>query len=265
MSRKRKANAQSQNDGKGSSVSKEEKIEEVKQLITLGKEQGYLTYDEVNNALPSDMVSSEQLDNLMVMLGEMDIEIVESPEEDRFQKMVSSSSDRGFKSFGRGEDNDEEKDKEKEIDLTPGMLSRTDDPVRLYLKEMGSVPLLSREGEIEIAKKIEAGEKDVGAVVFGTPMIAKELISFIEKLRHDKINIRDLVSVPTEEDYDEEAPVPEHDEEEMKAKAVEAIAKLRAPYRELMKAYQRLKRAGSDTAKRRKVKAQLREIKSQIA
>jgi len=247
-------------------MAKDEKVDEVKQLISLGKEKGYLTYDELNNALPADMVSSEQIDNLMMMFGEMDIEIIDTPEEERYQKMMAEPEEEreGFKGLEEAEEEGEEEEKVKEIDLTPGVLSRTADPVRLYLKEMGSVPLLSREGEIEIAKKIEEGEKDVAAVVFGTPMIIKDLLSLGEKLRHGKISIREVVSA-FDEEFDEEGVAQEQDDAELTARTLEAISKMRSPYRDLMRAYQRLKRTGSDQAKRRKIKGQLREIKSQIA
>ncbi|HET6464805.1 MAG TPA: RNA polymerase sigma factor RpoD [Nitrospiria bacterium] len=247
-------------------MSKDEKVDEVKQLISLGKEKGYLTYDELNNALPADMVSSEQIDNLMMMFGEMDIEIIDTPEEERYQKMMAEPEEErgGFKGLEEGEEEAEEEEKVKEIDLTPGALSRTADPVRLYLKEMGSVPLLSREGEIEIAKKIEEGEKEVATVVFGTPMIIKDLLSLSEKVRHGKVSIREVVSA-FEEEFDEEGVVQEQDDAELTSRTVEAISKMRSPYRDLMKAYQRLKRAGSDSMKRRKIKAELREIKLQIA
>ena len=247
-------------------MAKDEKVDEVKQLISLGKEKGYLTYDELNNALPADMVSSEQIDNLMMMFGEMDIEIIDTPEEERYQKMMAEPEEEreGFKGLEEAEEEGEEEEKVKEIDLTPGVLSRTADPVRLYLKEMGSVPLLSREGEITIAKKIEEGEKDVAAVVFGTPMIIKDLLSLGEKLRHGKISIREVVSA-FDEEFDEEGVAQEQDDAELTARTLEAISKMGSPYRDLMRAYQRLKRAGSDQAHRRKIKGQLREIKSQIA
>jgi RNA polymerase primary sigma factor len=247
-------------------MAKDEKVDEVKQLISLGKEKGYLTYDELNNALPADMVSSEQIDNLMMMFGEMDIEIIDTPEEERYQKMMAEPEEEReeFKVLAEVEEEVEEEEKVKEIDLTPGVLSRTADPVRLYLKEMGSVPLLSREGEIEIAKKIEEGEKEVAAVVFGTPMIIKDLLSLGEKLRHVKVSIREVVSA-FDEEFDEEGVAQEKDDAELAARTVEAISKMRSPYRDLMRAYQRLKRTGSDQSKRRKIKGQLREIKSQIA
>jgi RNA polymerase primary sigma factor len=247
-------------------MAKDEKVDEVKQLISLGKEKGYLTYDELNNALPADMVSSEQIDNLMMMFGEMDIEIIDTPEEERYQKLMAEPGEEQeeFKALEEVEEEVEEEEKVKEIDLTPGVLSRTADPVRLYLKEMGSVPLLSREGEIEIAKKIEEGEKEVAAVVFGTPMIIKELVSLGEKLRHGKVSLREMVSA-FDEEFDEEGVAQEQDDEELIARTLEAISKMRSPYRELMRAYQRLRRTGSDPAKRRKIKGQLREIKAQIA
>src|SRR3989344_1855226 len=165
-------------------MSKDDKLDEVKHLISLGKEKGFLTYDELNNALPADVLSSEQLDNLMVMFGEMDIEEVEEGEE-------------------LGEEFLED-EKEKEIDLTPGILSRTDDPVRLYLKEIGSVHLLSREGEIEIAKRIEEGKREVTSIVFGMPMTVKQVLSRGELLTQDAIGVGDLVVAFEDELADQE-------------------------------------------------------------
>jgi len=244
------------------------KANEVKQLITLGKEKGYLTYDELNNALPADMVSSEQLDNLMMMFGEMDIEIIDAPDEELYQKMMAETAE-GLEKIEEGKETEEEieeEEKEKEIDLTPGILSRTDDPVRLYLKEMGSVPLLSREGEIEIAKRIEEGKKLVTSVVFGMPMIIKEILSSGEKLRHGKVSIREVASA-FEEEFDEESisDGEEPDDEELKTRTIEAISKLRAPYRELLRLYQRFRRAGQDSIKRKRIKNEIRELKLGIA
>jgi RNA polymerase primary sigma factor len=133
---------------------KQELLGEVKKLINLGKEKGFLTYDDLNSTLPADVVSSDQFSTIMTMFGEMDIEIVESAETERAPKAAE-----GEEAIEESEEAEASEENEKEIDLTPGALSRTDDPVRLYLKEMGSVALLSREGEIEIAKRIEEGKK----------------------------------------------------------------------------------------------------------
>ena len=155
-------------------MAKPELLGEVKRLISIGKEKGFLTYDELNSTLPAEVVSSEQFGSIMTMFGEMDIEIVDAPEGERIRKArdteeATEDAEEAEVEAGTGAGEESEKE-EKEIDLTPGALSRTDDPVRLYLKEMGSVALLSREGEIEIAKRIEEGKKDIASVIYGMPM-----------------------------------------------------------------------------------------------
>jgi RNA polymerase primary sigma factor len=146
-------------------MAEEERTPEVNRLIILGKEKGFLTYGDLNNSLPAEMATTERITSLMVMFGEMDIEVIDSPEGERYQRMPSE----GEGGAEESEEQEETEEEDKKIDLTPGALSRTDDPVRLYLKEMGSVSLLSREGEIEIAKRIEEGKKDIASVVFGMP------------------------------------------------------------------------------------------------
>ena len=124
-------------------MSIEEKYEGVRQLIATGKEKGYLSYDEINEGLPPEITSSDELDDLFSALGNAGIEIVESEQKHREEKL------RGRRPEDRGE---------PELDLTPGTLDKTNDPVRMYLREMGTVPLLTREGEVEIAKRIERGK-----------------------------------------------------------------------------------------------------------
>src|SRR3954468_23805543 len=128
-------------------VAQKKDIKEVKKLIDLGKEKGYLTYDEVNDMLPADIVSPDQIDDVMSLFGEMDIEVIDS------NQRVSIA--------GQAEELPEEEEEEKELDVEADsdMSGKTGDPVRMYLREMGTVSLLSREGEVEIAKKIEHGEK----------------------------------------------------------------------------------------------------------
>ncbi len=121
-------------------------MKEVKKLIDLGKEKGYLTYDDVNDMLPAEVVSPDQIDDVMSIFGEMDIEVV-----DANQRVTLG---------GAGEElvEEEEEEKEAEDDVDGDVVGKTGDPVRMYLREMGTVSLLSREGEVEIAKKIENGE-----------------------------------------------------------------------------------------------------------
>jgi RNA polymerase primary sigma factor len=163
-------------------MAKKSNQEEVQQLIDMGKEKGFLTYDEVNDMLPASMVSSEQLEDVMSMFGEMDIEVVDSD-----SKASTSKGD------------DSEDEGEGEVELEAGTLGRTSDPVRMYLREMGQVALLTREGEVEIAKRIEEGDALVAKVVMRTPIAAREVLHLLEKLERGQANVSDITR-----DYDEE-------------------------------------------------------------
>jgi RNA polymerase primary sigma factor len=160
-------------------LSIEEKYDEVRQLITMGKEKGYLLYEEVNDMLPSEISSSDELDDIFSMFGSMGIEVVDSEQKYREKEQAE----------GEG----------AELDLTPGTLDKTNDPVRMYLREMGTVPLLTREGEVEIAKRIERGKKTVMKVTTRTPMAAHEIAAKAEKLAAGEIGVRDLVIFNEEE------------------------------------------------------------------
>ncbi|MBM4122064.1 MAG: RNA polymerase sigma factor RpoD [Nitrospira sp.] len=238
-------------------MAKDVLLGEVKKLISRGKQKGYLTYEELNSTLPADMVSSEQLSNLMTIFGEMDIEIVDAADGERQQKAAD-----GEEVAEEAEEKEEAEEEEKEIDLTPGILSRTDDPVRLYLKEMGSVSLLSREGEIEIAKRIEEGKKDIASVVFGMPMSIQFVLALRDKLKAKKISIRELVPV-VDEDFEEDEEV-EPDDEELRAKTLEALTKVRRVSQTLMGLYEKSRRTGGDQAKQNRIKTQTKEIRQQV-
>ena len=159
-------------------LSIEEKYDEVRQLITMGKEKGYLLYEEVNDMLPSEITTSDELDDIFSMFGSMGIEVVDSEQK--------------FREKAEGEEG-------MELDLTPGTLDKTNDPVRMYLREMGTVPLLTREGEVEIAKRIERGKKAVLRVISRTPMAAQEVARLGERLRASEVSIRDVVVFNEEE------------------------------------------------------------------
>src|SRR5690606_10768758 len=130
----------------------------IKRMLAKAKERGYVTYDEINAVLPPEHVSSEQIEDTMAMLSEMGITIVESEEQDDAAAAPGEKEDGEAEAEADGEGNVATAPAKAEVD-------RTDDPVRMYLREMGSVELLSREGEIAIAKRIEAGrEKMIGAI-----------------------------------------------------------------------------------------------------
>jgi RNA polymerase primary sigma factor len=242
-------------------MAKQELLVEVKKLISIGKEKGFLTYDELNSTLPAEVVSSEQFGSIMTMFGEMDIEIVDAPEGERQQKPRSSAEqDDGGEET---EEADAADDGEKEIDLTPGALSRTDDPVRLYLKEMGSVALLSREGEIEIAKRIEEGKRDIAFVIYGMPMTIEFILSLRDQLKNGKIDVREIVPIQeTEEDFEEEQV--ERDYEELRLKTLEGLNIVRKVSTALKGLYEKARQASKDPAKLKKIKKQIDAIREQV-
>src|SRR5438046_7796162 len=164
----------------GGDLSIEERYDEVRQLINIGKEKGYLLYDEVNELLPSEITSSDELDDLFNTFGSAGIEVIDSDQ--KYLRDDVKPIDR----TGEGAE-------ELELDLTPGALDKTNDPVRMYLREMGTVPLLTREGEVEIAKRIERGKKTVLKVTTRTPMAAHEIARLAEKLQAGDISVRDMV------------------------------------------------------------------------
>jgi RNA polymerase primary sigma factor len=168
-------------------LSIEEKYDEVRQLITVGKEKGYLLYDEINEMLPSEVTSSEELDDLFNAFGSAGIEVVDSDKAYR--------DDKSFDRDGSGD--------EPELDLTPGALDKTNDPVRMYLREMGTVPLLTREGEVAIAKRIEQGKLAVIKSISRTPTIAKAIINMGDQLRAGERTVRELIIFTDEEITDD--------------------------------------------------------------
>jgi RNA polymerase primary sigma factor len=251
-------------------MAKPELLGEVKKLISMGKEKGFLTYDELNSTLPAEVVSSEQFGSIMTMFGEMDIEIVDAPEGERIRKARDSEDSNEEAEdtevevgVGPGEENEKEEKEEKEIDLTPGALSRTDDPVRLYLKEMGSVALLSREGEIEIAKRIEEGKKDIASVIYGMPMTIEFVLALYDQLKNGTIDVREIVPiVETEEEFEEEQI--QRDYEELRVKTLEGLSSVRKISTSLKSLYEVARHADNDPAKQKKIKKQIDTIRDQV-
>ena len=251
-------------------MAKPELLGEVKKLISMGKEKGFLTYDELNSTLPAEVVSSEQFGSIMTMFGEMDIEIVDAPEGERIRKARDSEDSNEDAedaeveaAAGSGEENEKEEKEEKEIDLTPGALSRTDDPVRLYLKEMGSVALLSREGEIEIAKRIEEGKKDIASVIYGMPMTIEFVLALYDQLKNGTIDVREIVPiVETEEEFEEEQI--QRDYEELRVKTLEGLNSVRKISTSLKSLYEVARHANSDPTKQKKIKKQIDTIRDQV-
>ena len=150
-------------------------VKELQQLIAIGKERGFLTYEELNDYLPTDVISANQIDDVMIMFDELDIEIVDDASKAKKAAAAADSSDT---------------EEEEEKDSTIG---KTNDPVRMYLREMGAVSLLTRDGEVEIAKRIERGNQDMLKAVLEAPFTLRKIISLKEDIRNGTVKLRDVV------------------------------------------------------------------------
>jgi RNA polymerase primary sigma factor len=177
-------------------VALEEKYDQVRQLIAMGKERGYLLYDEVNDILPPEVHSSEEIDDLLSTFERYGIDVYEDLSSAKAALAAADPSDsaepvKEVEHAASSEDG--------ELDLTPGSLEKTNDPVRMYLREMGTVPLLTREGEVAIAKRIERGQLLVLKTITRAPLILKELLQVGEDLRNGSRSIKEIVQFDDEE------------------------------------------------------------------
>jgi len=163
------------------------KLDRFKQLMESGKEKGYVLYDEVNELLPEENRSSRDLEDLLAEFDTAEVDILEEPKLE-FDKKSEESED--FSDF----------------ELPPELSDKTTDPVRMYLREMGTVPLLTREGEIELAKRVERGQRGVMKSLSRSPLVIRELIHIGEELAHSTLSIRDLIQMPdppVDDDFDQ--------------------------------------------------------------
>jgi len=176
----------------------EEKYDQVRQLVAMGKERGYLLYDEVNDILPAEVHSSEEIDDLLSTFERYGIDIYEDL---AAAKAARATADPTTADAPEVESKDELPLSEDagDLDLTPGMLEKTNDPVRMYLREMGTVPLLTREGEVAIAKRIERGQLLVLKTITRSPIILKELLTIGDDLRKGTRSIKEIVQFDDEE------------------------------------------------------------------
>ncbi len=160
----------------------DEKFEhDIDNLIEVGKEKGYLTYGDVNDILPDEIGTADDLDDLMTTISGQGIDLLDTPK------------------FAGDKDFDLEEGEDVELDLTPGTLEKTNDPVRMYLREMGTVPLLTREGEVEIAKRIERGQMRVLKAISRSPIVIREIVALGEDLKRGVRNVKEVVVFDEEE------------------------------------------------------------------
>ena len=174
----------------------EEKYDQVRQLIAMGKERGYLLYDEVNDILPAEVHSSEEIDDLLSTFERYGIDVYEDL---TTAKAALAAADPSEPVEATKEDSPAAASEDGDLDLTPGTLEKTNDPVRMYLREMGTVPLLTREGEVAIAKRIERGQLLVLKTITRAPLILKELLQVGDDLRNGSRSIKEIVQFDDEE------------------------------------------------------------------
>src|ERR1041385_2240677 len=146
------------------------------QLMHAGKEKGYVLYDEVSELLPAELNNGTELDDLLAGLDGAGIEILEEPKIEFDKKL-------------------EETEELLDLELPPGVGEKINDPVRMYLREMGTVPLLTREGEVEIARRIERGQNTVLKALSRSPLVIQDILKMGENVERDVISIRDIVNI----------------------------------------------------------------------
>jgi RNA polymerase primary sigma factor len=176
----------------------EEKYDQVRQLIGIGKERGYLLCDEMNDILPPEVHSSEEIDEVLSVFERYGIGVYEDVTSAEAACAAAEASD-----TGAAESKEEPTSEDSELDLTPGPLEKNNDPVRLYLREMGTVPLLTREGEVVLAKRFERGHLLVLKTITRAPLILKEVLKVGEDLRNNARSIKEIVQFDDEELSDE--------------------------------------------------------------
>ncbi|MFY9573364.1 MAG: RNA polymerase sigma factor RpoD [Blastocatellia bacterium] len=201
--------------------------DEVEKLLEVGKEKEYLTYDDINRLLPPDMNSADEIEAILDVIGAEGISISDSDE--KFIEAAASA----IGSNGDGK-LDDALDEELDLDLTPGTLDKTNDPVRLYLREMAVVPLLTRDGEVSIARRIERGRQRVLKAISRSPICVEEMIQIGERLRRGELHIREVVS------FSDQEAVTEERIEEYQLTALESLSELKKSYVRMLKLYDRV-------------------------
>ena len=257
-------------------MSKKIKLPEVKQLITLGKEKGFLTFDEINDALPEDAATSDFLDEIITLLSQLKIDVIDnkSKKGNIFPTNVvidDEDDEDGLSSI----DGEYQEDGEE--------ILSTDDPVRLYLKEMGNIPLLNREDEVNVAKEIKKGQRKVIKAILSFPSTAAKFMEFSEGVKNDTMRLKDIIDIEEDdiemeqlqeyfEEMDEEAvkEIKDNKEAQLKAQFFDTIDEIVSKLREditLSEEYKRnAKNMSADEQKKKKseLEASIEELTDKL-
>ncbi|OGL40272.1 MAG: RNA polymerase sigma factor RpoD [Candidatus Schekmanbacteria bacterium RBG_16_38_11] len=217
-------------------------LAEVRQLISAGKKKGFLTFDEVNEMLPPDLTDSEQIDDIMMLFDEMDIEIIDSKPINKKEEETEEPLE---------EPDEKDKIEDDKLLFLSELYGKTDDPVRMYLREMGDVSLLTREGEVEIAKKIERAETQIINAVITTPLAIREVVSIGDRIKKGRLKIGNVVSVNDfDELYSEKA------KKEQK-RVLDLIDKIKGKEKDYSKLLKELNKFDSESKEHKRVREKL--------
>ena len=215
--------------------------DELEKLLEVGKEKEYLTYDDINRLLPPDLNSADDIEAIFDAIGAEGISISDTDE--KFIEAVAAESDNGKL--------EEDFDDPLEYDLTPGTLDKTNDPVRLYLREMSIVPLLTREGEVSIARRIERGRMRVLKAISRSPICIEHLIVMGEQLSRGELHIREIIT------FSDQEGVTEDRVDQYTAATLDALAELKKSYLKTLKLHEQV---GQEARKSQKLPRMLRRL-----
>ncbi|HEX3774792.1 MAG TPA: RNA polymerase sigma factor RpoD [Polyangiaceae bacterium] len=232
------------------------------QLITLGKTKGFLTYDDVHEALPGEDVGPDQMDDVLSALDDEEIEVVDDASNIKIAPHRGAEEDGPPKAAAKGGETDDEAAPTPTSSSSAPARTGTDDeyyksndPVRMYLRKMGSVALLTREGEVEIAKRIEEGENEVLSAILSSPVAVREIIDIGERLRNHKIRVKDIVRDAEDEEH-------EFDEEEADRRIIRLIDKVKRSDKKNQELLE--ERKGAADVRRKAIDKELSENKKEL-